>query len=106
VLKSFQGPTDLMFREEVKVLQSLSQERGVIGFYGSYTQNKTSNILYEYADVGNLENFFHDVKPPTDAKDIICFWSGMFKIVEAMIAVHGLSPANEHVVSRLQSSNS
>jgi hypothetical protein len=105
VLKSYQGPADSMFREEVKVFQSIGREQGVIGFYGSYIQNKTFNILYEYADL-TLENFFHQVKPPSNGEDVVHFWTRMLKVIEAMMAVHGLSPINEHPSSRLQNSKS
>ncbi|KAJ9649025.1 hypothetical protein H2199_000938 [Coniosporium tulheliwenetii] len=63
-------------------------EATIIGFYGSFTQNGTFNVLLEYADMGNLEQYFRNFLPPSKGEDIKSFWSKLFDITRAIQCIH------------------
>ncbi|KAL9122286.1 MAG: hypothetical protein Q9187_001163, partial [Circinaria calcarea] len=64
----------------------------LIGFYGSYVQDGTYNVILEYIDQGNLEQYFENTAPPSSGKDIIHFWRGLFGIIQALDRIHELPP--------------
>ena len=60
----------------------------LIGFYGSYLQGQTYNVILEYADKGTLEQFFQNTVPPVNGEDIISLWNGLFMIIKALKCIH------------------
>jgi hypothetical protein len=66
----------------------------MIGFYGSFVQDDTYNILLEYADHGNLEQYFQTVPPPSEPEDLISFWRGLFRVIKALNRIHNV-PQND-----------
>jgi serine/threonine protein kinase len=66
----------------------LRSSRGMIDFYGSFHYQGSHNIILECADQGSLEDYFREVDKPSGAEDIAEFWSGMFAITEALMAIH------------------
>jgi hypothetical protein len=57
-------------------------------------------MLLEYADRGSLEDYFRRVVLPSNGEDIIEFWSRVFKIIDALAAIHKVEP--EHAPSGSQ----
>lgn len=65
----------------------------MIGFYGSFKQDNTYNVILEYADKGNLEQYFRTVSPPTREEDKIKFWERLFNLAKALVQMHGMQPS-------------
>lgn len=63
-------------------------ESSMIGFYGSYLHGSTFNIILEYANGGTLEDYFRNIPPPVDGKDIFHVWSGLLQVWKALWTVH------------------
>ncbi|KAH8761295.1 hypothetical protein BGZ57DRAFT_858249 [Hyaloscypha finlandica] len=83
-----------MFENEIAAFQRLSKsattEGSIIGYYGTYTQSETYNIILEYADKGDLESFFQHENPPSETANIVEFWKSMFSIAKALKVMHNL----------------
>jgi len=62
----------------------------VIGFYGSYRQGISYNVILEYANKGTLEEYFRVTAPPVKGEDIINFWTGLFKIIKGLKSIHDI----------------
>lgn len=60
----------------------------MIGFCGSYIQGNTFNIILEFADQGTLEQYFRNTPPPVRGDDIMDFWKGMFRTIQALHCIH------------------
>ena len=70
-------------------MKSTTASRNIIGFYGSFTHSGTCNVVLEYADKGNLEDYLQSVPPPTKPEDIITFWEGLLHIAQGLLTIHG-----------------
>ena len=92
VLKTYGSHHDQEdYRNEVQAflyLHKAGPEPSIIGFYGSYVHNNTSNLILEYANEGTLEDYFRKVNPPSTGQDILHFWSGLLKILRALCRIH------------------
>jgi serine/threonine protein kinase len=64
--------------------------KSIIGFYGSYIQDGSYNILLEYADRGTLEEYLQNTPPPTTGEDIFKFWSALFNVIQALHLIHNV----------------
>ncbi|KAF4634094.1 hypothetical protein G7Y89_g4015 [Cudoniella acicularis] len=82
VLKVYLSEVD--YEREVKAFRCLTPDQGILGFCGNYIQGHTFNILLEYADQGNLDQYFSQVTPPRTGQDIIKFWRRLFTIIRAL----------------------
>ncbi|KAF2644780.1 kinase-like protein [Massarina eburnea CBS 473.64] len=69
--------------------------KNVVIFYGSWVQGKTYNVLLEFADRGNLEDYWKTTRPPTDLKDITQFWSRLLDTTTALQMIHALEMHGE-----------
>jgi len=81
------------YTNEVNAFRELRNEPyspNLIGFYGSFIQNGTYNVLLEYADQGDLENYLKTRTPPSRGGDIIRFWRGLFGILNALDLIHNV----------------
>ncbi len=67
-----------------------SPGKSIIGFYGSYVQDGSYNVLLEYADRGTLEDYLQSTPPPTTGEDIFKFWSALFNIIQALHLIHNV----------------
>ena len=67
----------------------------VIGYYGSFINidDDVYNIILEFADKGNLEDYMKAVQPPSSIKDMVDFWDGLFSITHGLAFIHGM-PGN------------
>jgi hypothetical protein len=76
------------YESEIKAFERLqARTSNMIGFNGSFRQADRLNIILEFADKGTLEKYFEQ-PPPTNGEDIIKFWEGMFKLIDALMAIH------------------
>jgi serine/threonine protein kinase len=46
----------------------------VIAYYGSFIDNDTYNIILEFADRGNFEDFMRTTPEPSTGEEMIEFW--------------------------------
>ncbi|PVH88884.1 hypothetical protein DL98DRAFT_565731 [Cadophora sp. DSE1049] len=78
------------YKNEVNAFRRLkrSQTSSLIGFYGSFIQGHTFNIILEYADQGTLEHYFSDTSPPSRGVDIINFWESLFRAIWGLKCIH------------------
>jgi hypothetical protein len=84
VLKTYQSSESAQayFENDVNAFKKLARsddyDNSIIKFHGNYTQGNTYNILLEYADKGDLEEYFQRELPPTLPEEIGQFWKGKF----------------------------
>lgn len=82
------------YENEVNAFVKLRDAPNIIDFYGSYVHGETFNMVLEFADKGDLERYFQDEAEPRDGQDIINFWKGLFKLLEALVAIHQVEPCS------------
>lgn len=93
VLKTYSGleaPTYFKKeRDAFRTVFSHKRDPNIIRYFGSYTQQKTYNIILEWADGGTLEDFLRNpnIDPPSTAQEIIAFWSGVFGLFDAVARI-------------------
>ena len=82
------------YETEVKAFRALmpggALGKSIIGFYGSYEQDGSYNVLLEYADRGTLEDYLQNTPPPTTGDDIHMFWSALFNVIRALKLIHNV----------------
>ena len=89
VLKTYHdNDAHIYYMNEVSSFKRLRDCPTMIGFFGSFRQNGTYNILLEYADGGTLEDYFRNARPPNRGEDICNFWARFLGIVDALMAIH------------------
>ena len=67
----------------------------IIAYYGSFVDENTYNIILEYADRGNLEQFMEAMPPPSTAENMIELWDRLCKISHGLAVLHG-TPDTAH----------
>jgi len=77
----------------VTAFRRLGNNQNIIGFRGSFTRGDTCNVLLEHADKGTLEDYFQKERVPKNGEDIILFWEGLFKIIDALRRIHEVEPS-------------
>ena len=86
------------FDTERKAFKSLNKAgrppSNIIGFYGSFQRGECFNIVLEYADLGNLEEYMQKVYPPSSTEDTILFWDSLFDVVRGLVTIHGTQQGN------------
>jgi serine/threonine protein kinase len=96
VLKAY---TDSRYRplytNEARALTTLQQPKNenIVGYYGSFVQNGTFNLLLQFADGGNLLDYYGNTPPPTDPADVRRFWRSLFSVFKGLHAVHRIAPS-------------
>ena len=92
-LKQYTGERERkMGHRESKALGTL-QERGnnnIVGYYGSFAQNDTFNLLLQYVAGGNLWHYLRRVDPPETRDEIRQFWQSLSTIFKGLHCVHQL----------------
>ena len=79
---------------ESKALTTLQQSGSehIVGYYGSFIQGGVFNLLLQYADGGNLLDYFAVTGPPKEPEDIQRFWKSFVSITQGLHSVHQLRP--------------
>jgi serine/threonine protein kinase len=96
-LKTYLTPDAKKYYEnEVATFRRLrrKQNSGLIGFYGCYVQANAFSIILEFADKGDLENYFRTTSPPVREDDILSFWESIFRTVWALECVHNVETSS------------
>lgn len=95
VLKSYPYTADRIFRNEFNAFTKLQNARScenILGYLGSFQstteQGMTYTIILEYADKGTLLDIYRRNQPPITFEEVRTFWSGIMKIVKALMVVH------------------
>ncbi|KAL9129565.1 MAG: hypothetical protein Q9217_002021 [Psora testacea] len=78
----------IYFQNECEAFRRLKSQN-IIGFYGSFIHNGTYNVILEFADKGNLEDFLRTHSPPSSGEDIYAFWVGLLGVVRGLRTIHG-----------------
>jgi serine/threonine protein kinase len=82
------------YETEVKAFRALMPGGGlgksIIGFYGSYEQDGSYNVLLEYADRGTLEDYLQNTPPPTTGLHIYKFWEALFNVIKGLKLIHSV----------------
>ena len=96
VLKTYKTKdAEQYYKNEVGGFEKLRSGGGLdpnmIGFYGSYIQDENYNVLLDFADEGNLEQFFRKTGQPS-AEDILPFWRELFNVIKPLMRIHEISP--------------
>jgi serine/threonine protein kinase len=97
VLKTYKTKNaEQYYKNEVEGFKRLSSTGGrldpnMIGFYGSYIQDDSYNVILDFADEGTLEQYFRNPGQPS-AEDILPFWRELFNVIKPLVRIHGISP--------------
>jgi serine/threonine protein kinase len=62
--------------------------KSIIGFYGSFVQDGSYNILLEFADRGTLDHYLDTTSPPTTGEDVYKLWNALFNVIKALKSIH------------------
>ena len=60
----------------------------LIGYYGSFVDKYSYNIILEYADRGSLETFMRETDAPSTARDMVMFWDRLCNIMHGLAHIH------------------
>ncbi|KAL8702872.1 MAG: hypothetical protein Q9201_003963 [Fulgogasparrea decipioides] len=95
VLKTYRGPdAKEQHRAEQDAFMRLRHARQptpfVVAYYGSFIDDETYNIILEYADGGNLEDFMKSTPQPSTPEDMIQFWDRLCSITHGLSFIHGV----------------
>ena len=61
----------------------------VIAYYGSFIDDDTYNIILEYADRGNFEDFMKTTPEPSTSESMIELWERLSRISHGLAHIHG-----------------
>ena len=92
VLKSYHSHKfEHLYLNEIKALVGLKNcpSPHVITFYGSFRQHGSYNLILEYADGGNLADFFRNTPLPKGS-DVGRFWKSLSATLQGIDRVHQL----------------
>lgn len=80
-----------MFERERRAYQALKQCQcaHIVDYYGSFIQQQANrqeirSLLLEYVDGLNLQEFFYQVRPPTNRQELLNLWGGFVGLFEAL----------------------
>jgi serine/threonine protein kinase len=68
----------------VRTSNDLTKDDGIVKFHGCFSQGQAFSILLEYASMGNLEQLFRAMSPPTDMKDILYLWKSYLRLIRTL----------------------
>ncbi|KAF7544091.1 hypothetical protein G7Z17_g10225 [Cylindrodendrum hubeiense] len=95
VLKTYGKSSYNQFDRERKVFNSLQSHRPphIVACYGSFMQEQldgtlTYNLLLEWVNGGNLEEFFNNIQPPQTSKEVNQFWGAFIGSFEGLHHLH------------------
>lgn len=83
------------YENETAAFNKIGTNPNIIGYYGSFRRGDTFNVILEYADQGNLKEFFQKQDPPSTGELVIQFWEGLFKLIDALRTVHNVEQFSE-----------
>jgi len=94
VLKTFRSHNaEINYNSEraaFSLLRGNKPHPNIVCYYGSFRHSDTFNIILEYADRGDLEQYLQNTNPPSNAADIVNLWKGMSGLLLALLQIHGI----------------
>lgn len=91
VLKIYEeGATDDSFAAEVSIFKRLRPEdyEYIVKYLGSFVHGKLRIIIMEYADMGNLDEYYQKVEPPSKLDELADFWHGLLDLLQSLQCLH------------------
>ena len=78
------------YENECRALRGLSSSPSpnVVKFYGSLQQHGSYALILEYADGGDLSQFFETIPPPVTVEDVVMFWGSLFQVFAGLKRIH------------------
>lgn len=61
----------------------------IVAYYGTFTRGTTYNLILQYANVGNLEQFIRNTPSPTKGEDILLIWQRLCGLLQGLMHLHG-----------------
>ncbi|KAK0652661.1 hypothetical protein B0T16DRAFT_427050 [Cercophora newfieldiana] len=85
------------YENELRALRRLSVQssENVVKFYGSFRQLGSYCLILEYADGGDLGEFFDNCPPPSTPEDVVLFWKSLFQVFSGLERIHQLISYND-----------
>ena len=72
------------------ILKRVSQPaRHIVTCYGGFTHGNSYNMIFEYADMGTLEDFMQKRDPPASVEDVLLLWDRLSVILSGVATLHG-----------------
>lgn len=90
----FTSEAEIYYNTEVAAFMNIGVTSNIIKFHGSFTRGDSYNVLLEYADKGNLADYFKNESPPSEGEEIIQFWEAMFMLIDALRRIHQVGPGD------------
>ncbi|CAG8973129.1 hypothetical protein HYALB_00008660 [Hymenoscyphus albidus] len=104
-LKTFPDKEKRFYADEQAAHELLQGQNGIVKYYGNYStfqpssdlgtlvdaikQATSHDMLFEYGEL-DLEEYFIHRAPPKSPGEINKFWSSLFKVADALAALHNL----------------
>ncbi|KAK5729695.1 hypothetical protein LTR17_011772 [Elasticomyces elasticus] len=93
-IKSFRAPNaEAAYQRESTAFGNLTRpgavnKVGLIEYFGGFEYKNTFNIILEYADGGNLEQYLQTQEQPRSVHDAIDFWTSVFQVLKGLSRIH------------------
>lgn len=80
------------FSREVDIFDTLGRhsKEVIVEYLGSFIQNGKRAVILEYANGGNLRDFFQTHRRSRDNNELIYFWTQLFKLSDAIYNLHNI----------------
>ena len=106
VQKTYRGPdARQQYHAErnayLKITQKNAPPPFIIAYYGSFIDEDTFNIILEYADRRNLEDFMKNTGQPSTVEDMIELWDRLGCITHGLACIHGITDGEHGSVTSL-----
>jgi serine/threonine protein kinase len=72
----------------------------LVKFYGSFRQLGSYCLILEFADGGDLGEFFDKCSPPSTVEDVALFWRSLFQVFAGLERIHKLMSYNDDELIR------
>lgn len=69
----------------------------IIGFYGGFVCQGTYNLILEYADFGNLDDYMKQTPPPSTTQEKVIFWDNFLAVINGLVKIHGEGEDNPDI---------
>lgn len=80
----------------------LSASENLVTFYGSFKKDGHGFLILEFADAGNLYDYFAGTAAPKTAQDISLFWTSLLKSLLGLDRVHQLISVDSEMKNIIQ----
>ena len=84
------------YHAEVAAFKGLQQRQSgrhsnILAYYGCFEQKDNYNLMLEWADGGNLDEYMRRAAPPRTSHDIMILWNNILGLVRALKTIHDSS---------------